>query len=421
MSRPSAHPRHLRLGLRLAALAALAALLLGPAVAQAAEPPTPAPVRWGCLPGAQPNPCEGGLDTTYLTSTTLEPRRTGRVETPAPDADRAIDCFYVYPTVNDAPRANAQNTLGRMEQAILKYEAARFSQVCDVYTPLYRQTTLWGFLPGMSYALGGDPSDPEFQEARRPFDVAYADVRAAWREYLATRNRGRGVVLIGHSQGSGMLQQLLRDEIEPDPSQRALVVSAILAGGNVLVPTGQRVGGDFRSLPLCAEPGETGCIVAWSTFGSTPAATSLFGRTTGLSAALRTVVGLPNPPGMEVACTNPAELAGDGNRLQAITRSADFPGTIGVALKLMFYGLQPRARTTWVVPGERYVGRCARTRGAHVLLVKGTTPLSVTLNPSPWPDWGLHIADINFVLGNLITLVRHQREAWTAQHAVAAS
>ena len=31
------------------------------------------------------------------------------------------------------------------------------------------------------------------------------DVVAAWRHYLDHDNRGRGVVLIGHSQGTGML------------------------------------------------------------------------------------------------------------------------------------------------------------------------------------------------------------------------
>ena len=38
----------------------------------------------------------------------------------------------------------------------------------------------------------------------------YADVLDAWREYLARDNRGRGVVLLGHSQGTRMLRQLLR-------------------------------------------------------------------------------------------------------------------------------------------------------------------------------------------------------------------
>ena len=36
--------------------------------------------------------------------------------------------------------------------------------------------------------------------------LAYRDVAAAWRNYIATKNEGRPFVLIGHSQGSLMLQ-----------------------------------------------------------------------------------------------------------------------------------------------------------------------------------------------------------------------
>ena len=44
--------------------------------------------------------------------------------------------------------------------------------------------------------------------------LAYRDVLAAWRNYLATSNQGRPFVLIGHSQGSLMLQMLIAREIE---------------------------------------------------------------------------------------------------------------------------------------------------------------------------------------------------------------
>ena len=47
------------------------------------------------------------------------------------------------------------------------------------------------------------------------------DVRAAWREYLANHNKGRPFVLIGHSQGSLMLQQLIAHEIEGKPGGRS--------------------------------------------------------------------------------------------------------------------------------------------------------------------------------------------------------
>ena len=67
--------------------------------------------------------------------------------------------------------------------------------------------------------------------------LAYADVAAAWHHYLSVDNKGRGVVLIGHSQGSGMLNQLIKKEIDPNPAQRKLLVAAYLAGSRCGCPT----------------------------------------------------------------------------------------------------------------------------------------------------------------------------------------
>jgi hypothetical protein len=97
-----------------------------------------------------------------------------------------------------------------------------------------------------------------------------------------------------------------------------------------------------------------------------------------------------------------------------MTRTETFPGLIGSQLSLLYYGLAPRASTPWVVPGERYRAACVRTGGAHVLVVRAATPLSVVPLEAPYADWGLHLADLNLPMGNLITLVRRQRAAWDA-------
>ena len=73
-------------------------------------------------------------------------------------------------------------------------------------------------------------------------------------------------MLIGHSQGSLMLQQLIAREIENNPAIAARMKLAIIPGFNVLVPQGKLVGGTFKKTPLCSRPGETGCVIAWSSF-----------------------------------------------------------------------------------------------------------------------------------------------------------
>src|SRR4029079_8352551 len=93
---------------------------------------------------------------------------------------------------------------------------------------------------------------------------AYQDVRSAWLDDLAHENDGRGVVFIGHSQGSGVLRRLLREEVDPKPDVRAKLVSAILLGGGVTVAKGSDRGGDFQNIPACRWPNQVGCVIAFS-------------------------------------------------------------------------------------------------------------------------------------------------------------
>ena len=110
---------------------------------------------------------------------------------------------------------------------------------------MYRQYTL--------QALTQRPAGPPQRSFVNP--AAYADVVQAWRTYLRKYNHGRGVVLIGHSQGTLVLRQVIAKEIDPKPAARRLLVSAVLLGGNVLVKRGEDVGGDFQHIPACRAAG----------------------------------------------------------------------------------------------------------------------------------------------------------------------
>ena len=138
--------------------------------------------------------------------------------------------------------------------------------------------------------------------------LGYGDVLDAWNHYLKHDNNGRGVVLIGHSQGSGVLSELIRREIDGKPVQ-SRVVSALLLGTNVAVPKGKDVGGAFSKMPLCRSAEQTGCVITYVSFRSTipPPADSRFGRVQG--------------EGMEAGCTNPAALGGGRGQLHAYLSS----------------------------------------------------------------------------------------------------
>lgn len=160
------------------------------------------------------------------------------MEHPKPVAHPAIDCFYVYPTVSMQKTGNANLHVDAEEMVVARVQAARYSQYCRVFAPMYRQVTLAGI-------GAGRPTTPPSP------GLALADVQSAFRTYLRRDNRGRGFVLIGHSQGSFMLRQLIAREIDSKPALRRRLVSAILLGGNVLVKAGKDSGGDFRHIHAC--------------------------------------------------------------------------------------------------------------------------------------------------------------------------
>ena len=157
-----------------------------------------------------------------------------------------------------------------------------------MFAPVYRQVTL-------SMIGGGGRRRP----AERPARVAYGDVVDAFKHYIANESDGRGFVLIGHSQGAGLLARLIADEIDDEPLLRDRLVSAYILGSTVHVPEGEVVGGDFANVPLCEAPDQAGCVVSYATFRSSapPEGMAFFGRADEVGPA---------------ACVNPADLAGGG-------------------------------------------------------------------------------------------------------------
>jgi hypothetical protein len=217
-------------------------------------------------------------------------------------------------------------------------------------------------------------------------------------------------VLIGHSQGSYVLQELIRREIDGKPVQSRLV-SAILLGATLTVAKGKDVGGAFQSIPLCRKPSQTGCVVTFASFRSTvpPPADSLFGRT--------------SEPGLEAACTNPASLGSGSVDLQAYF-SAGGRTIIGTQAPRPWVS-SGTVDTPWVsVPGL-LTARCATNEHATYL------EITVNGNPSdpraddiggdigmpgkPLANWGLHLVDVNLAMGNLLEIVGEQAKAYSAR------
>jgi Protein of unknown function (DUF3089) len=346
---------------------------------------------WLCLPGHHPDPCTPGLSTTVFSPTLQE---IG-VQHPKPVAHPGIDCFYVYPTVSGQPTGNSNLQIDPEENSIALYQAARYSQYCRVFAPMYRQVTLAGI-----GTVGTKPPSPPPNPA-----LALSDVRASFREYLHKYNHGRGFVLIGHSQGSFVLRQLIAKDVDRKPAVRKQLVSAILMGGNVLVKKGKDIGGDFQRIPGCQSAKQIGCVIAFSTFDQPVPNPSLFGRPS-------PVLGSKVPKGVQVLCTNPAALGGGSAPVQFITPEAPFDphSILNTGIKLL--GLTtPPASTVWVSVPRGYRAHCSSANNANVLQITAVGGAKLP-NPSPTPEWGLHLLDAQVALGNLIADVKTEAAAY---------
>lgn len=372
----------LRIILRASALTAALVLI---AAAGAAAAPRPWSPTWLCRPGLAANPCSPGLSTMVF-SPTYSPMG---VLDPLPARAPAIDCFYVYPTVSEQKTGNANLHVDPEERSIALYQTARYSQYCRVYAPIYRQVTLYGI-----HILGATPT------TKPNYALALSDVESAFAYYLKHFSHGRGFVLIGHSQGSLGLRELIAHKIDPNPKLRSRLVSAIVLGGNVLVHPGRAgVGGDFKHIPACRSAKQLHCVIAFSTFDQPVPANSSFGRAPARSKDI-------------VLCTNPAALGGGAGIADTIAPSAPFaPGTLlSVAINLLGLTL-PHPPTVWFELRDAYRLRCVNSGGAHVLEATALHGAEVP-RPSPDATWGLHLLDANIALGNLISIVRAESRAY---------
>lgn len=369
----------------------VAAVGLAAASPLPAQPSAPVPQApdyskdsdWLCLPG------RGDVCSTPLPTTALSPNGYGSTGQSSIARDPPLDCFYVYPTVSRDAGMNSDLDVSE-EKGAAQVQFARFAGVCRTFAPIYRQMTL-GAIAAYSAGANIDAAAA----------LAYRDVASAWRNYLATRNNGRPFVLVGHSQGSLMLQMLIAREIENTPAVAARMRLAILPGFNVIVPQGKLVGGTFKRTPLCGHPGETGCVIAYSSFRekNVPPAGAIFG--------------ISDEPGMTVGCVNPARPgAKDWVPLDSYWYSRSSLPVPGGPISWSTQGAPPSPflRTEGLVsakcvsegqrgylwirtnhkPGEKWTDRIGGEVGLLGMFL---------------PAWGMHLSDVEEAQGDLVRQV----------------
>ena len=373
---------------------ALACAALVGFAAAAADAASYKPV-WLCRPGLAHNPCVTSLQTgIFSPGGTLQ-----STVTPQANPDAPVDCFYVYPTVSAETSVLSDLKIQATERDVALYQAAYYQSVCRVYAPMYHQVTLTGAAEPLAIT-------PAYAAEQ------YDSVLDAWKYYLAHYNHGRPFVLIGHSQGAFVLRKLIAQQIDPNPTLRKRMLSAVLFGGAVVVRAGSLVGGSFKNIPGCTSTTQLGCVVSYSSFPGAPPAGAVFGDTTWSATDARGTV----PPGDAILCTNPAALAGGAGTLESVF-PVSFPPGNGVLIPSAEVPGRAGA-TAWFGYDDSYSAQCTQSGASNFLEV---TPLNnapaLTSTGALAPLWGLHPLDANLALGNIVSLISTETMAYGAMAA----
>ena len=382
------------------AVVGLILALAATTAAWSAEPAPPAPLdyarpeHWVCRPDID-GACASDLTTTVITADGSL-RREAFVRAKRPE----VDCFYLYPTVSHGPDAGAPATVTEDERRAVRQQLERLASVCRLYAPVYRQVTVTAMKAGVS-----SRTIPGLEAAGR---TSRADAMAAWRYYVANENYGRGVILIGHSQGAALLTELIQQEIDGRPGRKQMV-SAILAGGWVTAPEGADRGGTFRTIPACRQNGQIGCVLTFNTYRA--------------ERPVPEAKAMPFDKARTPLCTNPAALSGGSGALKPILSAT------GETIIPELTAPQPpwtdppsRIDTPFVALPGLFEAECRHDKHGVYLAVWSVAGPGDGRTGALTGEWmidgvaddtmGLHNIDLNLTAGNLLEVVRAQIAAY---------
>jgi hypothetical protein len=166
--------------------------------------------------------------------------------------DSLSDVFFIHPTTltdYSDERWNADiddaGINSKTDYSTILYQASVFNAKSRVFAPRYRQAHI------KSFFINSPQSDSAFE-------IAYADVKAAFEYYLKYFNHNQPIIIASHSQGTKHAGRLLKEFFENKPLQNQLVCAYIIG---MPVPVNY-----FTTLKPCKDSLETGCFVSWRTF-----------------------------------------------------------------------------------------------------------------------------------------------------------
>ena len=176
----------------------------------------------------------------------------GVLDATAADSLKAVDVFYVYPTVTGfRPETEVCDMTDTImiagAQMVRQIQTAVFDESCNVFMPYYRQISMPKL--GMNY----------------PAIIGYIsqfDITDALDYYLTKLNQGRPFIIAGHSQGAATVIALLENYLTKHPEALSRMVAAYPIGFAVTKDWLAKTG-----LKFAEGATDTGVVVSWNTEG----------------------------------------------------------------------------------------------------------------------------------------------------------
>ncbi len=138
------------------------------------------------------------------------------------ELSKKIDVFYVYPTIyaDSFPKNMRINNEKARSQAkrMLIVQGGVFIESANIFAPYYRQES-------MMAKFEFDDSEKSIDES---YLLGYRDIEEAFIYYMDYLNNGRPFILVGHSQGTAVLIDLMKSKFDNKELQKKLIAAYII-------------------------------------------------------------------------------------------------------------------------------------------------------------------------------------------------
>lgn len=165
-----------------------------------------------------------------------------------------VDVFFLHPTTYTEKKKAAywngsfsdEKLRKKTESSTLQFQASIFNQAGNVYAPFYRQAHLSAYFSS------------EKEKSKAAFELAYQDIREAFKYYLAHYHHDKPIIIASHSQGTNHAERLIKEFFDGKPLAGKLVAAYLIG-----MPIKQNA---FQQIVPCENATQTGCFVTWRTW-----------------------------------------------------------------------------------------------------------------------------------------------------------